>query len=368
MQKNTYGVDVSSFQSTNLGSYAVNGAKFAFIKLTQATNYKNPNGSGQIASAKANGIEANGYFYATFGNNANSAVLEAQYAVATAKAWGLPAGSYIATDWEEGSGNYTGGSAQANTSAILASMDVISRAGYKPMLYSGAYLLKNAVFTSQIISKYPNSLWVAAYPNGNGVAVSSPNFGYFPSMDGVAIWQFTDKWRGMDVDGNIAVISTSNNSSSSVASNAQTNGEWHPEVKYNELGRFKITKPNGAKLYNNANLVLEASKDVRKCGETYKIFNASKGAVCAGTGQFFSQADGSTKINPLAVNASARVTCKVVEENVYTQNELKPSAGIKHLPKGSTWNVFGRKGKYLIVGSEKDGKYVDGDKCRVILW
>ena len=35
---------------------------------------------------------------------------------------------------------------------------------------------------------------------------SEPDFGYFPSMDGVAIWQFTDNWKGMSVDGNISLI------------------------------------------------------------------------------------------------------------------------------------------------------------------
>ena len=52
-------------------------------------------------------------------------------------------------------------------------------------------------------------MWVAAYPLGNGVPTNVPDFGYFPSMDGVAIWQFTDNWKGMNVDGNIAVKSLS---------------------------------------------------------------------------------------------------------------------------------------------------------------
>lgn len=85
-------------------------------------------------------------------------------------------------------------------------MDTVAGAGYNPLLYSGASLLKNNVDTARIIAKYPNSLWVAAYPLGNGVAVTEPDFGYFPSIDGVGIWQFTDNWKGLNVDGNISLV------------------------------------------------------------------------------------------------------------------------------------------------------------------
>ena len=67
--------------------------------------------------------------------------------------------------------------------------------------------MKNKINTSRILAKYPDCLWVAAYPLGNGKIANDANFGYFPSMDGVAIWQFTDNWKGMNVDGNIAVKS-----------------------------------------------------------------------------------------------------------------------------------------------------------------
>ena len=36
--------------------------------------------------------------------------------------------------------------------------------------------------------------------------IDTPNFGYFPSMNGVAMWQFTDNWHGLGVDGNITLI------------------------------------------------------------------------------------------------------------------------------------------------------------------
>ncbi len=71
-------------------------------------------------------------------------------------------------------------------------------------MYSGASLLRNNLNTKQIVAKFGTCLWVASYPVSGRVNVA--NFNYFPSMDGVAIWQFTDNWHGLNVDGNINVI------------------------------------------------------------------------------------------------------------------------------------------------------------------
>ncbi|AZA17184.1 MAG: lysin, 1,4-beta-N-acetylmuramidase or lysozyme (endogenous virus) [Lactobacillus phage ViSo-2018b] len=91
----------------------------------------------------------------------------------------------------------------ANTAAILAFMDAIKAAGWRPGLYSGASLLRTAIDTSQVVKKFGTCLWVASYPTMS--AVSTADFDYFPSMDGVAIWQFTSNWKGLGVDGNVAV-------------------------------------------------------------------------------------------------------------------------------------------------------------------
>ena len=204
--KRSYGVDVSSFQGTDLAKYANLGAKYAFVKVSEGLDYRNPKAQAQINSAKANNMLVMGYHYARFSGDSNMAVQEGHYTVNSAKEVDLPKGSYLACDWETGSGNVTDQGNEVSANAILAFLDVIAGAGYKPLLYSGAGLLKGNIDTKKVLDKYPNCLWVAAYPLGNGVPVSTPNFGYFPSMDGVAIWQFTDDWKGMSVDGNISLI------------------------------------------------------------------------------------------------------------------------------------------------------------------
>ncbi len=87
VSKKSYGVDVASYQSTSV-SYA--GAKFAIIKLTQGTDYLNPKADQQIKSAKAHGLLVGGYFYANHSNSVSRARSEAKYAVAKAKALGIP--------------------------------------------------------------------------------------------------------------------------------------------------------------------------------------------------------------------------------------------------------------------------------------
>ena len=83
-------------------------------------------------------------------------------------------------------------------------MDQIKAAGYKPLLYASSSVLQNQIDTNSVIAKYPNSLWVASYAISG--RIDNPNFNYFPSMEGVSICQFTDNWRGLSVDGNVAVL------------------------------------------------------------------------------------------------------------------------------------------------------------------
>lgn len=212
--KRSYGVDVSSFQDADLSQFANLGAKFAVVKLSEGLDYRNPKAQAQINSAKDNGMMVSGYHYARFSANSGVAVQEGHYAVNSAVAVGLPKGSYLACDWETGSGNVTNQGCEVSANAILAFLDVVVGAGYKPLLYSGAGLLKGNIDTKKVLAKYPNCLWVAAYPLGNGVPASEPDFGYFPSMDGVAIWQFTDNWKNLKVDGNISLIDLKSNATS----------------------------------------------------------------------------------------------------------------------------------------------------------
>ena len=246
--KRSYGVDVSSYQDTNVANYS--GAKFAIVKVSEGLDYRNPKAQSQISTAKANGMLPMAYHYGRFSSNSNVAVQEGNYAVNSAKAVGLNAGSYLALDYEQGSGNETGGDAGTNTTAILAFLDTIVSSGYKPLLYSGKEILTKRVDVKQVTDKYGTCLWIASYEYKSGIRLDSPDFEWFPSMDNVAIWQFTDNWRGLNIDGNISLIDFKTDGKpvvqpSKPAVKQSTPQSWVDDIGdtwYKEEGKFY---PNG---------------------------------------------------------------------------------------------------------------------------
>ncbi|WP_288557950.1 GH25 family lysozyme [uncultured Lactobacillus sp.] len=198
------GIDVASYQSADLSAHARSGAKFAIVKVSEGTSYRNPKASTQVASARTQNMMPMGYHFATFSANSAAAKREANYAVASAKAVGLAPGSYLACDYESGDGNNINMGKGVTANAIIAFMQQVKAAGYKPLLYASSSVLRNNINTNAVVNQFPNSLWVASYAVAG--RIDKPNFSYFPSMKGVSIWQFTDNWRGLNVDGNINVL------------------------------------------------------------------------------------------------------------------------------------------------------------------
>ena len=246
--KRSYGVDVSSFQNADLSQFANLGAKFAVVKLSEGLDYQNPKAQAQIFSANANGMLTMGYHYARFGANSILGGQEGKYTVQAAKSFGLPTGSYLACDWETGSGNVTDGDSEANANAILTFLNTIVAAGYKPLLYSGKALLINNVDVKRVTDKYGTCLWVASYKTMN--PQNTADFDWFPSMDNVAIWQFTSNWHSLDVDANISLIDIKSDGKptsqpAKPAIKQSTPQSWVDEIGdtwYKEEGKFY---PNG---------------------------------------------------------------------------------------------------------------------------
>lgn len=212
MSSRTYGVDVASYQATDMAVYHKAGASFAIVKLTEGTDYLNPKASKQVDSSRANHLYTHAYHYARFGSSVSRAKKEAAYFIKVAKKEDISRKRMLWLDWESGSGNVVTGPKASNTAAILAFMDAIKAAGWRPGLYSGASLMRSAIDTTPVTKKYGACLWVASYPTM--AAVSTADFKYFPSMDGVAIWQFTSNWKGLGVDGNVALVDLNSTSAS----------------------------------------------------------------------------------------------------------------------------------------------------------
>lgn len=196
-------VDVAVYNSTSMSAYKHAGARQVIVKLTEGLGYINPKAGAQVKSAHDNHMYLHAYHFATFGNNVGRAKMEAKFFVSRAKKLNISKKRYLWLDWETGDGNVVINSAYSNTKAIMAFMKVCHNAGYKVGLYSGAYILKQYVDTAKIIKKYGTCLWVASYTTLG--RIDNPDFNHFPSMNGVAMWQFTDNWCGLNVDGNITL-------------------------------------------------------------------------------------------------------------------------------------------------------------------
>lgn len=245
MVSKTYGVDVASYQPTDLSSYHKAGATFSVVKLTQGTGYFNPKDTAQIKSSRALGMETHAYHYAEFGSSVSRAKAEAKFFLQRAAKQNISKKRYLFLDWEAGSGNVVTGAKSANTAAIVSFMDACKKAGYKVGLYSGAALMRSAIDTAQIVKRYGTCLWVASYPTMS--AVSSADFGYFPSMDGVLIWQFTSNWHGLGVDGNVAFFKAEKYAAKKTDKPAKkapakaTAKDFDHVVKVNNLGTGKAS-------------------------------------------------------------------------------------------------------------------------------
>ena len=196
MASRQYVVDVAAYQNTSLAAYHNAGAKAVFVKLTEGTGYFNPKATAQVRSAHAHNMYVHAYHFATFGSSVRRARDEA-------KVLNISKKRYMALDWETGDGNVVSNGKTISTRAVIAFMNEVKKAGYKVMLYSGASLLRNNIDTRSVVSKFGTCLWVASYATMG--RIDTPNFGYFPSMDGVAMWQFTDNWCGLGVDGNVTL-------------------------------------------------------------------------------------------------------------------------------------------------------------------
>ena len=207
VQANRLGQDVSSYQLSDF-EYMLQrkqlGSDFTIVKLGgsggfEGEHYQNPKASAQLANASKSGQDVAGYFWGQFGSDRLLAQKMARYAAADARRTGLKQGAAIALDYEQGASM----SSTANTDAIIEFMSAIKGAGYKPLLYSGAYYMKRYVDIDRIGKQFGTCLWVASYKT-TGLQLA-PDFAYFPSMNYVAMWQFADNWHG--TDGNVELVS-----------------------------------------------------------------------------------------------------------------------------------------------------------------
>lgn len=185
-----FGYAHDKFAIAQIGGYNANG-------IYEQSTYKT-----QVASAIAQGKRAHTYiWYDTYGNM-DIAKQTMDYFLPKIQ---TPKGSIVALDFEHGASF----DRNINTETILYGMRRIRQAGYTPMYYSYKPFTLKYVDYKRIIKEFPNSLWIAGYPSYN--VTSEPLYNYFPSMDGVAIWQFTSTYIAGGLDGNVDLTGITDN-------------------------------------------------------------------------------------------------------------------------------------------------------------
>ena len=198
------GTDLSRYQ----GYTAVKGQasdEFAISQIggintggiyTQATY------QAQVATGIAQGLRKHTYIWYQVGGDKQAAKQCMDYFLPRIQ---TPKGSIIALDYEDGASC----DQSANTDAIIYGMRRIADAGYTPVYYSYKPYTLAHVDYKRILAEYPGSLWIAAYKDYN--VTTTPDYAYFPSMDGVGMWQFTSCYRGGGLDGNVDLTNITQN-------------------------------------------------------------------------------------------------------------------------------------------------------------
>ena len=187
----SYGGDYSKYQPSLCNNTGHDS--FAISQIGGSINgyiYEQGTYGSHAQQAKNNGWRFHTYIWMQTGSNQGQTQQMLNYFLPRLQ---QPKGAIVALDYEAGAS----GNIEANTDNILLGMRTIKNSGYTPMLYSYKPYMNAHVDVNRVLAEFPNSIWVAGYQPGLS---TTPNFGYFPSMNGVAIWQYSDYGGQQDLN------------------------------------------------------------------------------------------------------------------------------------------------------------------------
>lgn len=205
-------VQASRAQGTDLSRYqgytAVKGQasdEFAISQIGGINSggiYTQATYQSQVATGIAQGLRMHTYIWYQVGSDIFKAKQCMDYFLPRIQ---TPKNSIVALDYEDGASC----DQSANTDAIIYGMRRIKQSGYTPIYYSYKPYTLLHVDYKRILAEFPNSLWIVAYKDYS--VTTTPDYAYFPSMDGVAQWQFTSCYRAGGLDGNVDLTGITQN-------------------------------------------------------------------------------------------------------------------------------------------------------------
>lgn len=214
----SYVVDVSSYQSDTEAYFQrlkAKGAKSAIVKLTEGTSYVSPKAASQIKNAlKVFGTCHLYHFY--HGN----ALAEAKYFLTYVKKYGMDTSTYLAIDVE------ASGLPANTTSGVNTFLKYLYDKGYHNLLCYGSasWFEEGRIVKSHLLSGV--KIWCAAYNNTA------------PGIDGVDIWQYTDNFKSLGVDGSIDFNSILSSSSAVSHSSIKSVDKYYTSSK---IALYEVT-------------------------------------------------------------------------------------------------------------------------------
>lgn len=229
LKKGMYFLDISGYQPADMRAMtAAAGTDKTIIKLTESTSYYN-----SYAISQTNTSDCIGYYhFARFGGSVAQAQAEAAYFLST-----VPKKvKYLVCDYEDSAS----GNKQANTNAVIAFMDAIKAAGYEPIYYSYRPFTVANIYHDQLNAKYPNSTWIAAYPNY--AVTPDPVWSIFPSIDGARWWQFTSTAIAGGLDKNVVLLDDSQTQAEEIIEGALNNMDYTIAAKSGKLPYVVLTQ------------------------------------------------------------------------------------------------------------------------------
>ena len=212
LRKNDYFIDVSAYQTETLDKEKqASGTDKTIIKVSEGLGWISTKAQKQSENSTPIGY----YHFARFGGDSEQAKNEALFFINN-----LPSKkvTYLICDYEDSaSANKT-----ANTQAVLTFMRVVREHGYKPIYYSyKPYTLTNLDDYHNILNEFPNSLWIAAYPDYQ--IRNEPTWQIFPSMDGIRWWQFTSNAMLGGLDKNVVLLDDEQTEKQETVTNEEEN-------------------------------------------------------------------------------------------------------------------------------------------------
>lgn len=265
------GTDQSEYQ----GAYGKAGYGDEKFMFSQIGGYYNGSFvphwtyNSQVQTFRARGEHVHTYIYAQFSGRWQADQMLNYYLPRVQ----TPKGSIVALDVESGN---------PDTDSVLYALGRIKAAGYTPILYGYKNFLVNHINLQYISTQYP--LWLAEYPDYS--IRRYPNFGFFPSFNNVAIFQFTSTYTygGLDGDVDLTGITDSGytkNTNPTIAQPAQ-----HPNntpntqpaqsntstytVKYGDSW-WAIANRHGMNMYDLARINGRSINSVIYPGQTLRI-------------------------------------------------------------------------------------------------